>query len=130
MTTTHRRIASGGCLALAGAIVLLASLSSARAGASAMVECQHPVVTGVEVYKLHDITSSRACRVALARYRGENASSGDHARALYSCRGDGRPVLRLHSFEGWHLALTPYFVMSSHGASFAVTGTDFPISCI
>src|ERR1700689_352991 len=111
MTTTHRRIANWGCLALASAIVLLASLASDRAGASAMVECQHPVVTGVEVYKLHDITSRRACPVALALYRWENASSGDHARALYGCRGNGRPFLRLHSFDGWHLALTPYFVM-------------------
>ena len=41
----------------------------------------------------------------------------------------GHPYLRLHSFHGWPLTPIPDIVMSHHGASFAVSGTDFPIDC-
>jgi hypothetical protein len=127
-----------GRVALASAVLLLASLSASRAGAAANIECQHPAVTGVEVYRLHHITSRGACPVALALFRWE--TTGGHQRALYGCHGIGHPYLRLHSFHGWHLALTrslhrtlgdqfPDFVMSRHGAWFAVGGTDFPINC-
>ncbi len=130
MTGVHSRVARCGCVAFASTVLLLGSLSASRASASAIVECQHPVVTGVEVFKLHHITSRSACPVALALFRWETSgSTGSHERALYGCHGIGHPYLRLHSFKGWHLALTPYFVMSRHGASFAVGGTDFPISC-
>ena len=92
-----------------------------------MTECQHPVMTGVEVYKLRHVTSRVACPVALALFRWE--AGGRHERELYGCHGIGHPYLRLREFHGWHLALTPDFVMSRNGASFAVGGTDFPINC-
>ena len=127
MTAAHSRAANWACVALASAALLLASLCAGRASALAIVECQHPVMTGVEVYRLHHITSHSACPVALALFRWE--ITGSHERALYGCHGIGHPYLRLHSFHGWHLALTPDFVMSRHGTSFAVGGTDFPINC-
>jgi hypothetical protein len=130
MTAAHSRVAHWGCVAFASAVLLLASLSASHASASSTVECQHPVRTGVEVFKLHHITSSSACPVALALFHWETTGSpGSGERALYGCHGLGRPYLRMRSFHGWHLALTPDFVMSRHGASFAVGGTDFPINC-
>lgn len=116
-------------VALVGAVLLLASLSATNATARppATVECQHPVMTGVEVYKLHHITSRRACPVALALFRWETTRNRESV--LYGCHGIGHPYLRLHRFDGWTLALTPDFVMSRGGASFAVGGTDFPINC-
>jgi hypothetical protein len=92
-----------------------------------IIECQHPVRTGVEIYKLHHITSHSACPVALALFHWETA--GNRESVLYGCHGIGRPYLRLRTFHGWHLALTPDFVMSRHRASFAVGGTDFPVNC-
>jgi hypothetical protein len=115
-----------GCGAFAIAALLLASLASGRAQALRTVECQHPVMTGVEVFKLHNVASSRACPVALALFRWENR---DHEATLYGCHAVVHPFLRLHDFDGWRLALTPEFVMSRGEASFAVSGTDFPISC-
>lgn len=114
-------------IAVASALALLACLSASRAYGSGTVECQHPAMTGVEVSKLHDISSHSACPVALALFRWED--TGNRERALYGCHGIGHPYLRLHSFHGWHIALTPYFVMSRDGQSFAVSGTDFPINC-
>ncbi len=128
MEAVHSRFALCVCAAFASAALLLCiSPLAGRAVASASVECQHPVGTGVEVYKLHHITSRGACPVALALYRWE--TSGNRERTLYGCHGIGHPYLRLHSFHGWHLSLTPDFVMSRRGASFAVGGTDFPINC-
>lgn len=120
-------------LALAGALSTLALpriAAAHRADGSATpsyIECQHPVMTGVEVYKLHRITGHRACPVALALYRWE--IGGDNELHLYGCRGVGHPYLKRHSFDGWHLRVDPDFVMSRGGASFAVGGTDFPINC-
>jgi hypothetical protein len=116
-----------GSLAFASAIVLLASLCPNHANALTTIECQHPVMTGVEIYKLHDVTARRACPVALALFRWE--TTGNREPVLYGCQGIGHPYLRLHSFHGWRLTLRPDFVMSRRGASFAVSGTDFPISC-
>lgn len=103
-----------------------------RAGGAAAfryVECQHPVMTGVEVYRLHRISSRRACPLALALYRWE--VTGNHERDLFGCRGRGRhtPFLKLHRFDGWRISLRPAFTLSRRGASFAVGGTDFPINC-
>jgi len=127
MTVSAARMSRGACAALAIVALALASLLPARAGAFASVECQHPVLTGVEVFKLHDISSRRACPVALALFRWEN--SDDHGSELYGCHGVAHPFLRLRQFEGWHLSLTPYFQMSRAGSSFAVEGTDFPLNC-
>jgi hypothetical protein len=127
MGVAHVRLAHCVCAVLVGVALLFAALFAHPAGASTSVECQHPVRTGVEVYKLHHITSHSACPVALALYSWE--TNGNRESALYGCHGIGHPYLRLHSFHGWHLSLTPDFVMSRHGASFAVGGTDFPINC-
>jgi len=127
MSAIDSHIARRVCLALACAAVALCSLVPARARALSTIECQHPVLTGVEIYRLHHITSRRACPVALALFRWDDTEG--HEPSLYGCHGMLHPYLRLHSFHGWHLALTPDFVMSRRGASFAVTGTDFPINC-
>jgi hypothetical protein len=130
MTAKSSRAAHWGCIALASAALLVTLLFVRQASAMTTVECQHPVRTGVEVFKLSHIASTTACPVALALFRWEHAGSpGSGERALYGCHGLGRPFLRLHSFHGWRLTLTPDFVMSRNGASFAVSGTDFPLNC-
>jgi hypothetical protein len=99
-------------------------------------ECQKPVVTGVEVWGLHDVSTARACPVALALFKWENASAS-HARALYGCRRPapeeaGFPYLRLHEFRGWKLHFGgkyKEFTMSRGNSSFHVGGTDFPLNC-
>jgi hypothetical protein len=100
-------------------------------------ECQHPVVTGVEVLKLKSIKVSAACPVALALSRWEPKNG--NADRLYGCHrknadSAGYPYLKLHVFDGWQLSLTgpglyKAFTMSKGGASFEVTGTDFPLNC-
>lgn len=122
-----------GCLAAASVMLLLASFSPSAGGARSVwtVECQHPIVTGVEIYRLRHISISRACPVALAFFRWE--VRGDHRLLLYRCHELGQrhphPHLRLLHFRGWRLSLKPDFVMSRHGASFALAGTDFPLNC-
>jgi hypothetical protein len=75
MNAAHSRVTHWGCVALASAVALLASPLANSASASSMVECQHPVMTGVEVYKLHHITSRSACPVALALFRWETTAA-------------------------------------------------------
>ena len=123
---------------LAAVAAAALALPAAPAGAEPRLhECQKPVVTGVEVYGLHDIAPAAACPVALALYKWENASAS-HIRALYGCHfprpeAAGYPYLRLRSFHGWRLSLLgrPYglFTMSRGAASFHVGGTDFPLNC-
>jgi hypothetical protein len=108
-------------------VLLVAPMVLGQARAFSTIECQHPVVTGVEVFKLHNVSSSTACPVALALFRWE--SGGNREAVLYGCHGMLHPYLRRHRFDGWNLSLTPYFVMSRGDASFAVSGTDFPINC-
>lgn len=99
-------------------------------------ECQKPVRTGVEVYKLHNISPATACPVALALFAWE-ASSPARNRALYGCsrpkpEAAGYPYLRLHRFRGYRLSLTGKFrafTMSRGRSSFQVSGTDFPLNC-
>jgi hypothetical protein len=102
----------------------------------ALHECQHPVVTGVEVYNLHAVTAETACPVALALYKWENKTG--NGPKLYGCHyphrnSGGYPYLRLHRFNGWKLSLVgkPYgsFTMSRGKSWFQVTGTDFPLNC-
>jgi hypothetical protein len=109
------------------AVLLVVPLLLGRADAFTTIECQHPVMTGVEISKLHHVSSATACPVALALFRWE--SGGNREALLYGCHGMLHPYLRLHRFHGWHLSLDPYFVMSRGGASFVVSGTDFPINC-
>jgi hypothetical protein len=114
--------------------MLLFAWSSPSAGGARSVwtiECQHPIVTGVEIYRLRHISISRACPVALGLFRWE--IDGRHRLSLYRCHELGQlhphPHLRLHTFRGWRLSLIPDFVMARHGASFAVAGTGFPLNC-
>ena len=125
---------------IALAITLLALSAPVAAHASSglpvgLHECQHPVITGVEVYDLKSVKVSTACPVALALYKWE--PKHDNAARLYGCHrkhpdAGGLPYLKLHSFDGWELSLTgryKAFTMSKGAASFQVTGTDFPLSC-
>lgn len=122
------------------ALTLLALLAPAVARASnglpaGFHECQHPVVTGVEVYGLKSVKVSTACPVALALYKWE-PKHGNLAK-LYGCHRKsptvaGAPYLKMHAFDGWQLSLSgryKEFTMSKGGASFKVTGTDFPLNC-
>jgi hypothetical protein len=135
MTAVHSRVTRWGCAVVASAMLLLvspsSSLSAARARSVWTVECQHPIVTGVEIYGLHDISIDRACPIALALFRWE--IHGRHRLSLYRCHELGQrhphPHLRLHIFRGWRLSLTPDFVMTRRGASFAISGTGFPLNC-
>jgi hypothetical protein len=121
-------------------LVVLAAVivwPSAAAAATTTHECQHPVRTGVEVYHLHAIATTRACPVALALFAWETSSAA-RQRALYGCKrphpdAAGYPYLRLHRFRGWKLSLAgkPYgeFTMTRGASSFRVIGTDFPLNC-
>jgi hypothetical protein len=114
-------------------MLLFAWLSPSAGGARSVwtIECQHPIETGVEIYRLRHISIDRACPVALALFRWEVHAG--HRLSLYRCHELGQPHphphLRLHIFRGWRLSLTPDFVMSRRGASFAISGTDFPLNC-
>lgn len=128
MTAFATPVSRWTCVAVTLLALVLAPLRSpARAGAFTTVECQHPVMTGVEVFKLHDIGARRACPVALALFHWEN--SDGHGSQLYGCHSVAHPFLRLHEWDGWRLSLTPYFQMSRAGSSFSVAGTDFPLNC-
>jgi hypothetical protein len=119
---------------------LLAGLALWPAGAQGSTqthECQHPVMTGVEVYHLQGIRTAAACPVALALFSWETSSAA-RQNALYGCNRPSRdaagyPYLKLHMFRGWKLSLIgkPYgeFTMSRGRASFRVVGTDFPLNC-
>jgi hypothetical protein len=98
-------------------------------------ECQKPVRTGVEVYGLRSVSTSRSCSLALALFKWEYVD--DHAAVLYGCHRvnsetAGYPYLKLHSFHRWKLSLAgkeQLFTMSRGRSSFHVTGTDFPLNC-
>jgi hypothetical protein len=122
------------------AIALLALAAPAVASASSGLpagwhECQHPVMTGVEVLSLKSVKASTACPVALALSKWE--PKHDNADRLYGCHrknpnAAGLPYLKLHAFDGWNLSLTgryKAFTMSKGASSFEVTGTDFPLNC-
>jgi hypothetical protein len=128
MTPIARRALPLGVLAAAAGAGALAT--SPPASALKLTECQHPLVTGVEVYHLSHVGTATACRVALSLFRWE-AKPGNIPK-LYGCTSHpGRPFLRLRRFEGWslHIARPGDFVMSRGSSSFDVTGTDFPLNC-
>jgi hypothetical protein len=122
--------------ALIGLLVCPVCFVSASS-ATKTYECQKPVMTGVEVSGLHNVSTKRACPVALALFAWENASEA-HAEELYGCHRPkpeeaGYPYLKLRKFRGWKLSLVgkPYgiFTMSRGASSFHVGGTDFPLNC-
>ncbi|HEX3615279.1 MAG TPA: hypothetical protein VHU61_01995 [Solirubrobacteraceae bacterium] len=121
---------------LASAALTAPAVASASSGLPAgWHECQHPVVTGVEVYRLKSVKVGTACAVALALSKWEPKHK--NASRLYGCHrknadSAGYPYLKLHVFDGWKLSLTGRygaFTMSQGAASFEVTGTDFPLNC-
>jgi hypothetical protein len=115
------------------ALLLLTGGHAAAAGKSKIYECQHPVVTGQEAVNPKGVSPQEACKVV--RSLGKFLSKVPNIRKLYECKGatsrkPGRAVLLMHEFEGWKLKLQNYhFVMYKPGASFSVTGTDFPVNC-
>jgi hypothetical protein len=131
-----RGIVAFGLLLAVLAMTLVVSQRAAAAGASATTTrpCQHPLVTGQEAVNIKNVSPQKACKVvrALARFIGDGSKSG----RLYECAGasptkPGRPVLKIHRFQGWDLKIvkTYGFKMSRGKASFEVTGQDFPLNC-
>jgi hypothetical protein len=121
-------------LAVLGLIALSSSSASAAAAKPKSYECQHPLVTGQEAVNPKGISPKEACKVVLSL--GKLLSKPSNIEKLYECAGatpkkPGRPVLLMNEFEGWKLKLyNGYnFVMSKPGASFRVTGQDFPVNC-
>jgi hypothetical protein len=126
-----RSVLAAAGLAVAALLVLLA-LSGAPASAAKpkVYECQHPLVTGQEAVNPKGVTPQEACKVV--RSLGKFLSKVPNIRKLYKCTGPGQhtPVLLMDEFEGWKLKLQNYaFIMYKPGASFRVTGTDFPVNC-
>jgi hypothetical protein len=117
-----------GALAAVAGVLLSASTS---APAAKYIECQHPVVTGVEISHLRHVSRATACPVALALYRWENKDN--NMPKLYKCTGKppGTAALKLHTFDGWALSIgkSGYFEMSRGQSAFYVSGTDFPLAC-
>jgi hypothetical protein len=118
------------------ALVCLAALagSPANAAPAKSYECQHPLTTGQEAVNVRGISPKQACKVV--RSLGKFLGKPGNIEKLYECAGatpkmPGRPVLLMHEFEGWKLKLVKgyNFVMYKPGASFRVTGTDFPVNC-
>jgi hypothetical protein len=100
-------------------------------GATPMIECQHPVTTGVYVYNLTHLAVKPACAAALELWRWE-AKPGNLARLQVCGSRTRKPTLRLDSFEGWRISLTAkgQFQLARQTSSFDLTGTDFPLPCL
>jgi hypothetical protein len=118
------------------ALLCVAALAGAPAQAASKpksYECQHPLVTGQEAVNPKGISPKEACKVV--RALGRFLSTDANIEKLYECAGatrnkPGHPVLLMHEFEGWKLTLRHYdFIMHKPGASFRVTGQDFPVNC-
>ena len=132
---SHRaplRTALGAAGLAAAALLMLLALTGVPASAAKpkVYECQHPLVTGQEAVNPKGIAPKKACKVV--RSLGKFLSQPGNIEALYKCTGPGghTPVLKMNEFEGWKLKLQNYaFIMYKPGASFRVTGTDFPVNC-
>ena len=133
--TTHLKTLLAAAGLAVAALLCLVALSASPAGAAKpkSYECQHPLVTGQEAVNPKGVSPKEACKVVLSL--GKFLSSVPNIRKLYVCVGEtrqhpGRPKLLMHEFEGWKLKLVNYaFIMYKPGASFRVTGTDFPVNC-
>ena len=127
-----RRFGLLAAAALTGAVLSSSALAKPATPASTLklIECQHPLITGEEVFNLKNVTAATACPVVLDLGHWEQIRG--NIPKLYRCAGPGKhtPVLKLHTFEGWSLAITNAgFQMSRGHSSFDVGGTDFPVSC-
>jgi len=135
---SHLESVLAGAALAAVALTALIALSGAAVGTAAAAgpkyyECQHPLTTGEEAVNPKGISPKEACKVV--RSLGSFLGKPGNIEKLYECRGatarkPGRPVLLMNEFEGWKLKLANYdFIMYKPGASFRVTGTDFPVNC-
>jgi hypothetical protein len=126
-----RTALAAAALAAAALLMLLAFTGAAASAAKPKVyECQHPLVTGQEAVNPKGVTPKEACKVVLSL--GKFLEKVPNIKKLYKCTGPGghTPVLKMDEFEGWKLKLQNYaFIMYKPGASFRVTGTDFPVNC-
>ncbi len=133
LTPLRAALAAAGLAAVALLVLLAISGAPASAAKPKVYECQHPVVTGEEAVNPKGVSPKEACKVV--RSLGKFLSKPANMRKLYECKGEtkshpGRPVLLMDEFEGWKLKLQNYaFIMYKPGASFRVTGTDFPVNC-
>jgi hypothetical protein len=129
--TPLRTALAAAALAAAALLMLLAFAGAPASAAKPKVyECQHPLVTGQEAVNPKGVTPQEACKVV--RSLGQFLSRVPNIKKLYKCTGPGghTPVLLMDEFEGWKLKLQNYaFIMYKPGASFRVTGTDFPVNC-
>jgi hypothetical protein len=133
---TARGAVAFSLLLAALALTLVVSQRASAAGGSGTGsrQCQHPLVTGQEAVNIKNVSPQVACKVvrSLARLIEDGGKPG----RLYECAGasrtrPGRPVLKIHRFDGWNLKIvkTYGFKMSRGNASFEVTGQDFPLNC-
>ncbi len=126
------RTALAAAALAAAALLMLLAFTGAPASAATpkSYECQHPLVTGQEAVNPKGVTPKEACKVVLSL--GKFLEKVPNIEKLYKCTGPGghTPVLLMDQFEGWKLKLQNYaFIMYKPGASFRVTGTDFPVNC-
>jgi hypothetical protein len=131
-STHFKSVLAAAALAAAAMLVAPALVASPAAAAAKpkSYECQHPLVTGQEAVNPKGVTPKEACKVVLQL--GKFLEKVPNIRKLYVCKGPGghTPVLKMTEFEGWKLKLVNYaFIMYKPGASFRVTGTDFPVNC-
>jgi hypothetical protein len=128
-----RKSLSIAALAAVALLALIILPGAATAAKPKSYECQHPLVTGQEAVNPKGISPKEACKVVLSL--GKFLSKQGNIEKLYECKGatpkkPGRPVLLMSEFEGWKLKLNGYnFLMHKPGASFRVTGQDFPVNC-
>lgn len=132
--TPSLKLAMAAAALAAFAFVLLLSPGHSLAAKPVVHECQHPVITGQEAVNVKGISVKEACKVV--RSLGKFLSTDANIEKLYECKGatprkPGTPVLLMDEFEGWKLKLVKQynFVMYKKGASFRVTGQDFPVNC-
>lgn len=133
LTPSFKLALASAALALLALLLLLAP-GRAQAAKPVVHECQHPVITGQEAVNVKGVSVKAACKVV--RSLGRFLSKTANIEKLYECKGatartPGTPVLLMDEFEGWKLKLvkTYNFVMYKKGASFRVTGQDFPVNC-
>lgn len=132
--TPSLKLAMATAALAAFALFLLLAPARSLAAKPVVHECQHPVVTGQEAVNVKGVSVKAACKVV--RSLGKFLSTDANIEKLYECKGatprkPGTPVLLMDEFEGWKLKLVKSynFVMYKKGASFRVTGQDFPVNC-